>query len=394
MKRNYKKYFSFLAIFTLLVALFPINSYAERPSTFAQTAILMEQDTGRVLYDKKMHQKMRIASITKIMTALLAVESGKLDEMVTVSKNAAYTEGSSIYLKPGDKMKLEDLTYGLMLRSGNDAAVAIAEHVGGSLEGFVYLMNQKAEEIGMSNTYFSNPHGLDDHEKHFSTAYDMALLTQYAMQNETYKKISGTKKHRASREGGPDNIWGNKNRLLTSLYEYCTGGKTGYTKRARRTLVTTAEKDDMRLIAVTLNDGNDWNDHRNLYEWGFNTFEMVTLAEAGLIKGLKDPYYKNHVEVKHPFIYPLTEAEKVNVDIKIKLIKPDIKKWKRSGPPEIVGKMNFYLSGEKIGDRSIFYEAIQSTSSISISVGKDEKSAFFHLFIHVLTRALGVTENG
>src|SRR5690606_21748814 len=142
---------------------------------------------GRVLFEKNAHTKMRIASITKIMTAIIAVESGKLNEMVKVSPNAVRTEGSSLYLQPNEKIKLEQLVYGLMLRSGNDAAVAIAEHVGGSLEGFVFLMNQKAAEIGMINTEFANPHGLDDHENHYSTSYDMAILTRYAMQNEKFR---------------------------------------------------------------------------------------------------------------------------------------------------------------------------------------------------------------
>lgn len=200
----------------------------------AQSAILMEQDSGRVIFEKDAHTKRRIASITKIMTALLAVESGKLEDTVTVSSNAIRTEGSSIYLQEGEKIKLEDLVYGLMLRSGNDAAVAIAETVGGSLDGFVYLMNQKAEEIGMKNTHFANPHGLDDHEDHYSTAYDMALLTRYAMNNDTYKKIAGTKSYRSESTNNEwDRFWRNKNKLLTSLYEHSTGGKTGYTKRAK-----------------------------------------------------------------------------------------------------------------------------------------------------------------
>ena len=150
-----------------------------------------------------------------------------------------------------------------MLRSGNDAAVAIAEHVGGSVEGFVFLMNQKAAEIGMRNTHFANPHGLDDSENHYSTAYDMALLMQYAMKNKEFRKISGTEVYRAPAAPGEDwdRVWRNKNKLLTSLYEYCTGGKTGYTKRAKRTLVTTASKGGMDLIAVTLDAPDDWNDH-------------------------------------------------------------------------------------------------------------------------------------
>ena len=259
----------------------------------ASSAVLMEQQSGRVLYAKEAHQVRRIASITKIMTAILAIESGKLNDRVKVSENAVRAEGSSIYLKPGEKIKLEDLVYGLMLRSGNDSAVAIAEHVGGSLDGFVYLMNQKAEEIGMKNTHFANPHGLDDHEDHFSTAYDMALLTRYAMTNDTYKLIAGTKVHRAPNPTEKwDRVWKNKNRLLTELYDYTTGGKTGYTKRAKRTLVTTATKNDLDLIAVTLNGPDDWNDHINMYEYGFKNYKLVNVLQEGTIKEINEPFYK------------------------------------------------------------------------------------------------------
>lgn len=176
----------------LLVPLWP-KPVEAKLSISAKSAVLMDQNSGRILYEKDPHEIKRIASITKIMTAIVAIESGKLNDTVKVSERAVHTEGSSLYLQPGEKIKLKDLVYGLMLRSGNDAAVAIAEHVGGSVEGFVFLMNQKAKEIGMKNTHFSNPHGLDDSDDHFSTAYDMALLTKYAMQNKTYRKIAGTK---------------------------------------------------------------------------------------------------------------------------------------------------------------------------------------------------------
>ncbi len=171
-------FFFFILSFVLIN--FPDKTEAS-VSVSARNAVLIEQNSGRVLFEKNAHEVRRIASITKIMTAILAIESGEMNDMVTVSDRAIRAEGSSIYLKAGEKIKLEDLVYGLMLRSGNDAAVAIAEHVGGSLEGFVFLMNQKAEEIGMSHTHFANPHGLDDSKDHYSTAYDMAVLTRYAM---------------------------------------------------------------------------------------------------------------------------------------------------------------------------------------------------------------------
>src|SRR5690625_3170061 len=214
----------------------------------AHNAVLIDQTTGEILYDKDAHEKQRIASITKIMTAIIAIESGKMDEKSKTSRRAIYTEGSSIYLEQGEKMLVEDLVYGLMLRSGNDAAVAISEHIAGSMEGFVYLMNEKAKWLGMTNTNFENPHGLDS-EHHYSTAYDMALLMKYAMTNQTFRTISSTTFHQPETR---TYRWKNKNKLLTSYYPFCTGGKTGFTKSSGRTLITTAKKEDVELIAVTL----------------------------------------------------------------------------------------------------------------------------------------------
>ncbi|EKN63077.1 D-alanyl-D-alanine carboxypeptidase [Schinkia azotoformans] len=323
----------------------------------AETAILMDFESGRVLYEKAAHKKMRIASITKIMTAILAIESGKLDETVKVSDRAVRTEGSSVYLKPGEKIKLEHLVYGLMLRSGNDSAVAIAEHVGGSVEGFVYLMNQKAQEIGMRDTVFSNPHGLDDHENHFSTAYDMAILTKYAMENETYREISGTKVHKAPNPDEKwDRSWKNKNKLLTGLYEYSTGGKTGFTKRAKRTLVSTAEKDGHDLIAVTLNGPNDWNDHISMFEWGFAQYDLENVVKKGVVHSVKDDFYKGKVVVRRDFLYPVTDEEKDNLKVEVKLIKPD-SNWKKVNDiPAPCGIMIIKLDNKNIGEIPLYYD--------------------------------------
>lgn len=348
----------------------------------AKSAILMEQESGRVLYSKNEHKQMRIASITKIMTAILAIESGKLDDVVTVSINAAGKEGSSLYLKLGEKIRLEDLVYGLMLRSGNDAAVAIAEHVGGSEEGFVYLMNEKARELGMQRTVFSNPHGLDDHEEHYSTAYDMALLTQYAMKNEKFREISGTKRYKAKREGGENSYsyWGNKNRLLTQLYKYSTGGKTGYTKRAKRTLVSTASKDGLDLICVTLNAPSDWNDHMNLFNYGFEHYELETIVKEGKLKEIKDPFYKNQVYVPYSFRYPLTKDEKHLVKKVITLYNPP-KNHDRNYVKNPVGKMEITLDNEKIGELPLFYETPQQ---------EERKKGFWKKFRDIFFFTLGV----
>ena len=343
-------------VILLFATYFPTTATTQTIDVSARSAILMDEITGRVIYDVNAHEKSRIASITKIMTAILAIESGELDEMVTVSGNAFGTEGSTLFLKKGEKIKLEDLVYGLMLRSGNDAAVAIAEKVGGSLDGFIWLMNQKAEEIGMKDTHFSNPHGLDTTKDHYSTAYDMALLTRYAMQNETYVKIAGTKVHRApnSTENW-DYVWRNKNKLLTGLYEYTTGGKTGYTKLAKRTLVSTAAKNGHDLIAVTINAPDDWNDHIRMYESAFRAYKPIAVLAEGALTDLDVKLYNNHAYIKNEFIYPLTQDEQKQIQIKVKLLKPK-KAWnQRKNIPEIVGKAYIYLDGEKIGTRTIFY---------------------------------------
>lgn len=260
--------YAVLMIVCFLVSILVYPSVGQaKPGVSANNAVLMEQSSGRVLYNKQAHEQRPIASITKIMTAIVAIESGKMNETVTVSDRAIHAIGSSIYLEKGEKIKLKDLVYGLMLRSGNDAAVAISEHVGGSVEGFVHLMNKKAKWLGMTNTSFANPHGLDA-DNHYSTAYDMALLMCYAMDNEVFRQVTETKIYKA--EDG-DYVWRNKHKLLTSLYQHTIGGKTGYTSTAGRTLVTVAEKDGMELIAVTLNAPDDWRDHTGLFEWGFKT---------------------------------------------------------------------------------------------------------------------------
>ncbi|MGM9925962.1 MAG: D-alanyl-D-alanine carboxypeptidase family protein [Bacillus sp. (in: firmicutes)] len=385
-----KKIAIMIMFFLLFSMLVPERSRAasdqpEDPiSVSAESAVLMEQESGRVLFEKKAHEKKRIASITKIMTAILAVESGKLNEKVTVSSRAFGTEGSSLYLKEGQKMKLEDLVYGLMLRSGNDAAVAIAEHVGGSLEGFILLMNQKAEEIGMKNTSFTNPHGLDNTANHYSTAYDMALLTRYAMNNEKYAEISGTKNHKAPNPNEAwDYSWTNKNKML-KLYKYSTGGKTGFTKLARRTLVSTAQKGDLSLIAVTLNAGDDWNDHMSLFDNGFEYYDLMEIMKAGKIKKMKNRFYKNQVIILEPFQYPLTEDEKEKLHIKLKLLKPG-KDWShKENVPEIVGKAYIMLDNEVIGTRNIHYRLH----------AKIEETGFFTEWRNTLSMIFGLKDHG
>lgn len=290
----------------------PVQHTYAQLGVSAEAAIVMDTESGRILYEKNSDQPLRVASITKIMTAIVAIENGELSNKVVTSKNAYRVEGSSIYLRLGEKLSLEDMLYGMMLRSGNDAAVAIAEHIGGSLEGFSYLMNQKAEELGMIKSVFNNPHGLDDHEEHYSSARDMAVLTAYAMKNETFATIVGTKRKTAPLEGENwDRIWHNKNRMLTK-YPYADGVKTGFTKRAKRTLVSSATKEGHSLVAVTLNASDDWNDHIHMFEYGFNEFTKVTLAEKE--ERLKDERLARadgYFSMLNHLSYPLKEDELV-----------------------------------------------------------------------------------
>ena len=254
----WKKLCGALLTLTMLLALLPCRAEAVQLS--AAAAILMDADSGEILFEKDAGRCMRIASTTKIMTALVALERAKLTDTITVT-TSHMVEGSSMYLKPGETVTVEELLYGLMLCSGNDAALALADCCGG-LEAFVAAMNDKAAALGMTGTSFANPNGLDD-ENHYSTARDMAVLAAYAAKDPTFRRICST---RTATVGG--RTMTNHNKLLSQV-EGCIGMKTGYTRAAGRTLVSCAERQGRRLVAVTLCDGNDWADHKALYETGF-----------------------------------------------------------------------------------------------------------------------------
>ncbi|WP_295585292.1 D-alanyl-D-alanine carboxypeptidase family protein [uncultured Oscillibacter sp.] len=274
MQKLFRRWFLSMMAVVLLFSIFPCQSLAV--STSATSAILMDVDSGRVLYEQNADAKMLIASTTKILTALVAIREGNLTDTVTVSAEAAGTEGSSMYLRAGEELTLETLLYGLLLCSGNDAAVAIAQHVGGSVEGFVRQMNETAAQLGMSNSSFANPNGLDDPD-HYSTARDMARLACAAVNNETLVRIASTK---SVTIGG--RTMTNHNKLLQYM-EGCIGLKTGYTMAAGRTLVSCAQRNGQRLVAVTLQDGNDWADHQALLEYGFSDYPAVCCASLGKV---------------------------------------------------------------------------------------------------------------
>ncbi len=246
----------------------------------AQKAILLDADTGRVLYEKAADSRSLIASTTKIMTALIVCEQCNVLDRMRIPKEAVGIEGSSMYLKEGEVLTLQELLYGLMLHSGNDAAVALAIYCGGTVEGFAQLMNDKAHRLGLTGTHFENPNGLDS-PNHYSTARDLAVLTAYAMQNPIFAQTVSTKNVRA---GGRSLT--NHNKLLWRV-EGADGVKTGYTKAAGRILVSSARRDGRRLVAVTINDGNDWADHAALLNDGFSRYTVRSIVKAGVCVGSK-----------------------------------------------------------------------------------------------------------
>jgi len=332
-------------ILLILLLLIPIKVFA----ISASSAIVMDLNSGRVLYSNNINDEKLIASTTKIMTCLIAIRYGDLDEKVTVSEEVLKAYGSAIYIEVGEEITLRDLLYGLMLRSGNDAAIVIAEAVSGSMEEFVYLMNDTAKTIGMKNTVFYNNHGLEesDGRGNLSTSYDMALLTREAMQDETFREIFGTKKY-TTKSSYKAYSWTSKNKLIHK-YGYITGGKTGYTEKARRTLVTTASKDNKNLVIVTLNDPNDFSDHITLYESMFSKYEAVKVLDKTNFKIENETYYKaDNFKILNDYYALVTEKEKDRLELKIEL-----KKLKNYHNNSLVGEAKIYL-GENILHSKIF----------------------------------------
>lgn len=339
------------ALLLAAAALPSVHASAE-PSVSAKAAVVLNGLTLEVLYEKNADTRLPMASTTKIMTSLLLIESGGLDDTVTVSPKAASTEGSSIGLRAEDRITKHALLLGMLLESGNDAAVAAAEAVSGSTEDFARLMNSRATELGMKNSHFVTPSGLDA-EGHYSTAYDMALLTAEAIQSKLFRESIATVKTEVT-YGTPlrTAVFRNHNRLLTE-YSGMLGGKTGYTSKSGRCLVTVARRDAKLIIAVTLNDPDDWSDHKKLLDYGFErtaccdiTFRpensalevvggelrLVKLAVPTRLAGINaqgKKYITSAVELL-PFAYAPVKAG------------------------EIVGSVKYYYKGILIADDSIY----------------------------------------
>ena len=337
----------------ILLLLIPINIKAYESS--ASSVVLMDMDSLNVIYGENMHDVRSVASISKIMTAIVAIENSDVNSTVTIGEEITKAYGSGIYIKQGEEITLESLLYGLMLRSGNDAALAIANYVGGDIDNFVELMNEKAVEIGMKNTTFNNPHGLDENGGNLSTAYDMALLTSYAMQNENYRKIVSTKKY-TLRTNMNYYSWINKHKLLHS-HNYITGGKTGFTDIAKRTLVTTASKDNINLVVVTLNDGNDFVDHINLFEEAFANYSNYNILKKGEIEIIDENYYTDKLYINNDFNYSLNNNEQNNVLLNFKL-----EKKKNYNNNDEVGIVEVLINNQKVHEEKIYVEKKEDLS--------------------------------
>ena len=292
----------------LLAAILFIPCQAKAVS--AQSAIVMDAQTGRILYEKNADSRSLIASTTKIMTALIICEQCNVLDRMQIPKEAVGIEGSSMYLKEGEVLTIQELLYGLMLHSGNDAAVALAIYCGGTVEGFAELMNDKARRLGLIGTHFENPNGLDS-PGHYSTARDMAVLTAYAMKNPIFAKTVSTKSVRVG-----ERVLTNHNKLLWRV-EGVDGVKTGYTKAAGRILVSSAIRDGRRLIAVTMNDPNDWLDHTKMLEEGFRDYTVRQIVQKGQCLGEVEVEGGNAGTVKlfagEEFVYPLRLDEEPQI---------------------------------------------------------------------------------
>ncbi len=342
--------------------------YATDNMPYAKSSIVMDVNTGRILYSNNPYQKLPMASTTKIMTVFLALENGRLEDIVKVSKKASYQTGSSVYLREGDKMTLEDMLYCVMLRSGNDAAVATAEHISGSVEDFAKLMNKKAKEIGAKNTNFTNPHGLPD-DNHYTTAYDLALITKEALKNNTFAKIVSSKNHTITKVISENKFLQNKNKMLWQ-YPGSDGVKTGYTAKAGKCLVSSASKDGWQILAVVLNAGDIWDSSTKLLDYGFKNYSNIkivdkksTVYEVDVLKGKEKTVKVVPIEELYAPLFKINEGyELVEYFYEpTEIVKAPIKKNEKAGVLKIYAD-NFLLGtvdlmyNKDIESSDVFYQ--------------------------------------
>ncbi|WP_236757183.1 D-alanyl-D-alanine carboxypeptidase family protein [Acutalibacter muris] len=340
-------------ILVLLAALIllplPTAKAASEPGVSAQSAILISGDDGTVIFEKNAHERLAMASTTKIMTALLTLEEAERsgDPVIDVTEEMVRVEGSSMGLQAGNRLTLTNLTSGMLLASGNDAANAAALYLGGSQEGFAELMNTRAREIGMTETNFVTPSGLDD-EEHYSTAYDMALLGREAMGNEEFARIAGSSTLQVEFMEPEQKVsYTNHNKLLR-IYDGCIGIKTGFTKKAGRTLVSAARRDGTTLIAVTLNAPDDWDDHMAMFDYGFETVKTVQMGGEALpetlpVAGSDKQGIGLRMGQKLNMTLPIEQAQEVESRV---LLPKFLYAPVRAG--EKVGRVQYLMGGEEI----------------------------------------------
>lgn len=307
---------------SLLLPIQPARAEELSQPIGAQGAALMEVSTGRLLYADHADEQLPMASTTKVMTAIVVLEHANLTDVVKVDARAQGVEGSSIYLEAGEQLTVEELLYGLMLSSGNDAAAALAYHVSGSIEDFAALMNETAQRIGAEDSHFVNPHGLAA-DGHYTTAHDLALIACYALKNQDFRRIVSTQDTTiawASRDY--DRKIHNKNKFLTQ-YEGATGVKIGYTKNAGRCLVASAQRDGMELVAVVLNCPNMFEDAATLMDYGYSNYKPVQVVDPGMIVGLTQVEHGQQnavlVETAAPLTLPLKESERFQLDYDLQI---------------------------------------------------------------------------
>lgn len=371
----------FVSVLTVIIVTFtslPVTASALEVS--AKAAVVICGDTGEVLFSKNLDMRLPMASTTKIMTGLLLCEYNNLEREITVTDEMVRVEGSSMGLLVGDKVTLRDLLYGLMLASGNDAANTIAIAMAGSVYDFAELMNNKAREIGLKNTNFVTPSGLDN-ENHYTTAYDLALLTKYAMQNEEFALTVGSKSATLNYGNPPyRRTLSNHNKLLKNV-EGCVGVKTGFTKKSGRCLVSAVRRDGKYVIAVTLNAPNDWQDHKNMLEYGLSKIIQTEISpkkneyNIPVINGEEE-----NLTVKiEPFLINSSQSEGFTCEIYLPpYIFAPIKKG------EVIGRTVYKQNGETLTEKEI-----SSSREIKLKKPKKKNNDILKIFLHIVQFVLG-----
>ncbi len=316
------------------------------PSVSAKSALLLDASDGRVLYEKNARVRLPMASTTKIMTALVALESASLDTVISVPSGAVGVEGSSVYLTAGERLTLRELLHAVLLSSANDAAAAVAIALGGSVEGFAGMMNACAERLGLRNTHFANPHGLDA-EGHYTTALDLARLTAHALGQPEFRRIVSTYKHEIPGPSGK-RLLVNHNKLLKS-YDDCIGVKTGYTKKTGRCLVSAAERDGLTLVAVTLAAPDDWRDHTAMLDYGFAYYARFSLAKCGQELGAMSVVGGSAVSLRAESDLTVT-LPRHGKAVTVRLESTQRFLWSTPPPNTRIAKAVFYRGEKRLGE--------------------------------------------